>query len=402
MLTAALKIGDLALRSLFALLTLFLLPAPQAGQFGVLLTLCAFASFAIGYERYVDLQRRIGSVSGPEARQLLFSALRLNTLHALAIVPVFVVALGHWGRLDAAQVTYAVLVLIADQLASESYRVALTLPRYRVLMVCNLVRNTAALAAIGALSWRANTLALDDVLTAWGIVSLLTTVAFVAIGRPMLADRAGAFVPITRQWHDSATHFKIGLAALAALQADRLIAAEALGLEGSGVYFRHVFLASLSYQLFGIASFNRVLPFVYARLAQRDVSSAKSLLRREALAFVLLTTACVGSGGLLLAFAPNVLVRHPNIDPSYLLVLLVAFMFRGLADYSAMLLNGSFQEQVVFRSQLLAVATTVGVGLVAAPLLGIPGLLAATLAGFFLYAVLLYTSARRLNIIGST
>ena len=84
-LTAALKLTDIAARSLFVLLALFALPARETGQFGLLLTLIGFFSFVVGFERYLDLQRGLARLAASEGDQLVVSTLRLNAAHCVAM-----------------------------------------------------------------------------------------------------------------------------------------------------------------------------------------------------------------------------------------------------------------------------------------------------------------------------
>ena len=100
-LTAALKLGDIAARSLFVLLALFALPAREAGQLGLLLTLAGFFSFFVGFERYLDLQRTLARLATPQGADVLLSTLRLHATHCVVAIPVLTAALLWWVQLPA-------------------------------------------------------------------------------------------------------------------------------------------------------------------------------------------------------------------------------------------------------------------------------------------------------------
>lgn len=386
-LTAALKLADIAARSLFVLLALFALPARETGQFGLLLTLSGLFAFGVGYERHPDLQRNLARLDPSHADQLVLSTLRLYAAHYLVAIPVLTTLLVVWVDLSPSLAAAGVIIAMGEHLTNEAYRLAVVVPRYRILMTVGLAKNLVLLAGGASLWWWGDrALQLTTTVLAWSVLSLLSLAVLATACRRRIAGRDGPLTPLVIQWRVSRTHFLIGLVAILSLQADRLVAGSFLSLETAGVYFRHVFLASVAYQALGVLSFNRVLPVVYRRIAAGDDDGARLILRRERRIVVPL---CLAIAGVAWALTLIGAVRWPTLQrvvPAYLALLVLSFMLRGLADYNSLLLNGAYRERDVFRSQLTATTISIIAGLLAAPQFGIPGLLLTTLLGSMLYA----------------
>ena len=155
-------------------------------------------------------------------------------------------------------------------------------------------------------------------------------------------------------------------------------------------------------QVLGVLSFNRVMPAVYRRLAEQDFAAAREILRREKQIVIPLSLAVAVAAWGLLGFDAKHWPALTRLVPPYLAVLVIAFLLRGLADYNSLLLNGTYRERDVFRSQLFAVTGSVISALILTPMYGIPGLLGATLFGSALSAAVSgYLSRRSLLIFNS-
>lgn len=387
-LTAALKLADIAARSLFVLLALFSLPARETGQFGLLLTLIGFFAFGVGYERHPDLQRNLARLDPAHADQLVFSTLRLYAAHYLVAIPVLTALLVGWVDLPPSLAAAVVVIAVGEHMANEAYRLAVVLPRFRILMTVGLAKNLVLLAGGASLWWwGGRALQLPTALLAWAVLSLLSLAVLVAACRRRIPGRGGSVTPLATQWRVSRTHFLIGLVAILSLQADRLVAGSFLGLETAGIYFRHVFLASVAYQALGVLSFNRVLPAVYRRLAAGDDTGARLILRREKRIVVPLCLTIAGATSTLALLDASRWSILKKVVPVYLALLVLSFLIRGLADYNTLLLNGAYHERDVFRSQLTAMTVSIIAGVFAAQHFGLPGLLLTTLLGSILYLI---------------
>lgn len=390
MYTAALKLADIAARSLFVLLALFALPPREAGQFGLLVTLIGLFGFVCGFERYLDLQRLLVGRGEAWADQLVVATLRFFAVNYLIVLPALAALLVGWVELPRLLVVAGLLIAVAEHLASEVYRFVLLLPRHRVLLGIGVARNLLLLATTWALVWRSNAdLQLAPLLLAWTAMAVVGTLVCAA-GFLARMDRGPTTVDALPQFADhyraSLTHFMIGLVAIASLQADRLLASSLLPLETAGVYFRQVFVATVAYQAFGVLSHNRVMPGVYRCMADGQLSAARLIIKREIQRVVPLTLILVASILGLSLLDPGSFELLRSIAPAYLSLLMLGYLMRGLADYNSLVLNGMRRERDVFRAQAGSLLVSIAAGVALTPQFGLPGQVAATLIGVTIYA----------------
>lgn len=401
MLIAATKLADIAARSLFVLLVLYALPVRSTGQFGLALTLIGFFTFLAGFERYADLQRRMIGTSGVQTDRLILSTLRFYALNHLMWLPVLLALLVLWVQLPLSVALLCGVIAVGEHLSNEVYRIALIAPRHRPVLFAVLAKNVVTLAVIAALLWsRPSAFDIDGVLTAWAATSFVGLLA-IAIGFTRtwafdsFADAGGAGLRRRAQYRASRTHFLIGLVALGALQADRLVAGALLTLEQSGLYFRHIFLASFAYQVFNVASYNRVAPRVYEQAHARRPAQAKAVIRRElkrlvpAAALLVALFYAISHSGL------GHLKALQSINPDYLALLTLGFLVRAFADFNALLLNAVYSERDVFISQLAALALAVGFNIVLTHLYGMDGTVATLVIGSAAYYLISRARTRR-------
>lgn len=400
MLTAAIKLADIAGRSLFVLIVLYFLPSRSSGQFGLALTLIGLFAFFSGFERYVDLQRSLIGATLKQADRFIFSTLRFFAVNYLFGIPLLALLLYGWADLSASDVVLCLLIAMGEHLANEFYRIALITHRYRGVLLVAMGKNVILLGITSYVVFASQqAYDLSEILTLWAALSVLGLLVsigvFVRESTSVRELTRAEHLPISGQYRRSATHFKIGLLAVLALQADRLIAGGLLSLENSGVYFRHIFLALSVYQVLGIVSFNRIMPEVYASLHKNDVQGAKTLIRRERLVYLIL------SGGVIIFFLlVNRLpvASHPvvqSVVPLYLILLIFSYLVRGIADFNAMTLNALHLENQVFLAHVIAVGVSLVLALVLTAKLGLIGLIAAVFVAATIYLVVTQAFASR-------
>ncbi len=401
MLIAATKLADIAARSLFVLLVLYALPVRSTGQFGLALTLIGFFSFLSGFERYADLQRRMIGTSEQQTDRLIVSTLRFYALNYLVWSPGLFALLVLWVQLPLTSALLCLVIALGEHLSNEVYRIALIAPRHRPVLFAVLAKNVVALTTVVALLWsRPASFDIDLVLAVWAITSFIgllaiasgfmKTWAFVSF-----AAASGARLTQLHQYRSSRTHFMIGLVAMAALQADRLVAGALLSLEQSGLYFRHIFLASFAYQVFNVASYNRVAPRVYEHAHAHRPWLAKSVIRRELTLLVPLAALLVGGFYGLSQSHWGSLKALDSINPDYLAVLTLGYLVRAFADFNALQLNAVYSERQVFISQALAVGLAIVVNLALTKLFGIAGTVATLVIGSAAYFIVSSIYTRR-------
>lgn len=401
MLTAVIKLAVIAFRSLFVLLALYLLPVESTGAFGLALTLMGFYTFAVGYERYGDLQRRLVGAGPEQADRLIVTSLRFYLRNHLLALPVFLGLLAFWVGLPWPLVAAFAVIAVVEHASLEAYRITLIAPRYLHMLMVVVVKDALVLAlAVAALLRDRSAFDFERVVLIWCACSALGLAAMaVALLRnwsfPSWAEVTDAGLTALDQYRASATHFLIGLVALAALQFDRLVVGALLTLSEAGIYFRHAFLASFAYQLFNVMSYNRLVPLVYAAVQEGRPSVARRALRRERwilaalgalLVVAVLAIGWVGSRGL---------VDTRGVEPALLLLLVAGYAVRALADFRAMLLHASMRERLVFRSQCVALAAAVAVYFALGALIGLPGIAIGLILASSVFLALLSRHVRR-------
>ncbi|GAA6150468.1 hypothetical protein NBRC116586_35310 [Pseudooceanicola nitratireducens] len=393
MLVVLLKFAEVGTRAIFVVGTSYLLPLDQAGQFGLIVTLQGLASFAFGYERHTDIQRRVVGAEPWALDRAVGQALRLFAANYLVVVPIFAASLMLLMDLSPGLICLAVLVSIAEQLMNQAYQMAMVSPRYRPLMFLAVAKNgTVLLALAWVLFIRLQTVELSDVLTAWAWASVLT-VAIAGIYWARLRETGPASEDTIRatlaaQYHASWHHFLLGLVAILALQIDRLVIGAVMPLDQVGVYFRHILLVSMIYQVFNIAFLNRILPKVFVMARTEDVFALRRVVTREYLRVLVFVGALALAGLSLHLVTGDALADRFSLVPAYFAGLLVMSCVRMRADFNGLILNALHQEAVIFRLQLISFALNfpVLVGLTWA--LGIPGTIASGITGAALYLAL--------------
>lgn len=389
------KLTDIAGRSLFVLIILYSLPTRSSGQFGLVLSLIGLFAFLSGFERYVDLQRTLIGKTDKEADQFIFSSLQFFCVNYLLWIPILALLLYSWVDISTNSVMLCLLIAIGEHIANEFYRIALITRRYRSVLIVGMVKNIVLLGIVSHnMFTSSNSYDLNQFLTLWAALSvlgfLISAGIFIQASIWMRELRHCDHLFIFEQFRRSATHFKIGLMAVLALQADRLIAGGLLPLEDAGIYFRHIFLAAAVYQMLGVVSHNRIMARVYGGLHACKPSQVLKILIHEKWRYVLLMLGLIGIVLFVSPLAARDFAFFKNITPYYLAVLMFAYLLRGLADYKSMILNAFYKEQQIFKSQLITVFFTSICSILLAPLFGIPGLIMAVLAGATIY--LLFTS----------
>jgi len=183
---------------------------------------------------------------------------------------------------------------------------------------------------------------------------------------------------------------------VSSLQLDRLVAGGFLTLEDSGVYFRHIFLASSAYMVLGVVSHNRIMARVYSSRLAGKPSEIREIIRREQWRFIPLTLGLIGFTLLAGPVVVRNVVVFNTIVPYYLAALMLAYLVRGIADYNSIILNAYYAERQIFKSQLITVLLATICGILLTPLFGLAGLIAAVLTGASIYFLLTGMFARRI------
>lgn len=393
------KLVEVLSRALFTVGVTYVLPINAAGQFGLANTLIGLFAFAFGWERHIDIQRRLAGTAGLTIDRAVRALPRFWVVNWLSMAPLLLVFAYGLADLDLVLCAVIAVIAICEQIGNVTYNLSVIESRYRRLVAIVAGKSLFLATAIAALFLFAHDwLTLEVVLWSWavaGLVSLATiAMGWAGVKHPESnsdADVHGPFdihAGILDQHKASFTHFITGALAVLIIQIDRLVVGTMLPLAEVGIYFRHVVLVSFAYQFFNVVSYNRKLPKVFKLARENHIMQAKGVINREYL--IIATMVVLGfAGGVFLDVALVHRITRPLlIDVTLVAVLLVGSLLRIHADFSALILNAQFQEKRVLTNQIVAfvIGFTALVGLTWA--YGLYGTAFATVVGSLAYLAL--------------
>ena len=394
---AAIKLVEFGTRSLLVLLCIYVMPAVEAARFGTVMLLVGLFGFLAGFERYVDLQRRLHALSSADSDAAILSFGRLVMLGYLFLVPLLYALLRQVSGITQQEAILAVVVAVVEHLSQESYRIVLVTSRYRPLLLGSAAKTVAILTAVTVGSIvRGHAMSLESVLSWWASIGclwlLLTSLGLRSLAR---SGRVGEPIALRTQCIRSGRHFAIGLVAILSIQADRFVAIRILGAEDLACYFRAVMTAGAAYQILTFGSFNRIALDAYRSLRSGAHGAVRAVFRRERAAYLLVLVAVPVATD-----AARRFIGIPWIEasiPPFVVVALAccASLVRGLADFESIVLNHLHLESRVLSVNTLGALATVVAVTVLGSAFGLCGLLAGSVVGSCVVAIALWLSARR-------
>jgi O-antigen/teichoic acid export membrane protein len=377
------KLFETVARGVFVLTCTYRLPLVDAGQFGLGVTLIGLAAFLLGYERQIDVQRAVAGHEPAVVRQRLTDTLRFFAAHFAWLLPLLGCVLWQGFGWSLAQVALAMVIMVSEHASNQSYQATLVSPRnYPLQVVAALRHGVLAAGALLLTVIEPDNFTIDHILWWWAAVSLVSLpvaswIWTVHLRLPMEAGPTQRQT-VPQQYRASRLHFMVGVVAVAALQADRVVVGAVLQPADIGIYFRNVMLAGLALQVFSIVSFGRVAPTVYAMARAQDMVGVRRRVRLEYTWFALTTLVLLA-----IALIVNALAGYPasrlGVSGMFLSILMLGVLLRAASDYTGLLLLASGADRAVFRNQLMAVLVGVGMLLLLAWQFGLPGAIAGAL-----------------------
>ncbi|WP_424984237.1 hypothetical protein [Maritalea sp. S77] len=400
MMVVSLKFADVAARSGFVIIATYSLSLADAGRFGFFVTILGIFSFAIGYERYIDLQRKGVSTSNDNFDYNAFQTIRFFLSNYIIVAPVFGVLL-LISNFELSVVICGIFIALVETFLNFSYHMAIISKRYIPLMLVSVVRNLVLLLAIVFFTfWEPNSTGFRELVFIWAIISAgaicLSLAYWARYMLPNVLRLAAKNAPKTSirdhyliSWH----HFVIGLIAIITLQADRLIAGAILSAEASGIYFRHIIIISLIYQAFNIFSYNRTAPKIYAMSENHGNSEIEKRISDEYI-LIMIMLMIMSVSIITMFYCFRDISADYQINVFFALGLVLVSAIRMRADLNNLLFNSRRKENITVRLQGIAFV----VGLILMPslaiYLGIPGIIIASVAVALVYLLL---SSRAVN-----
>jgi O-antigen/teichoic acid export membrane protein len=354
------KLIEVLARAVFTVGITFALPLTSAGQFGILVTLIGLFAFGFGWERHIDIQRRMVGQSDQKFDQAVTDAILMYLFNYIVMLPVFGLLVIGWVDFSAELVILASLIVISEQISNQLYNITLVQSRYYRPVTIVAIKNLMIVAATAIIILLVpQYLSLQWLIRIWAGFSVLGTLLIALLWMNIrVRDTNSRTTPllerIFKQHRASLTHFLIGLLGILMLQFDRLAVGGMLPLEQVGVYFRNILLVSFAYQFFNIASYNRALPKIFHRAKQETISKIMPTIYGEigkvVLLVLILLAAIVGTDYLLNGF----LAERFKINVALMALLLFGALLRIAADFHGMLLNARMREKTLLNRQIIA------------------------------------------------
>lgn len=396
------KFLEMGARAGFTVGAAFALALAEAGQFGILVTLIALFAFAFGWERHLDILRRMVGGDPVEFDAAVARALHLWGFNYLALLPLLLIACWLWTGVGPALLAMIAIIAVGEHIANASYQFSIVEPRYRRFLIWLVIRNMAVLLLIASwILFAPSPLTLRFVLACWAGASAVSS-GMIAVQWLRIRRRGEARRGFDWSYHVfdqhrlSLTHFGLGILAVLTLQIDRLVVGALLPLADVGVYFRHVLLVSFTYQFFNIASHNRILPKVFLYAKTHPIAAVHPVVRRE-----LVRVGVVVLLGFALLVAADLATEHRwtamfSISLSLVAILVGAALVRVAADFKGLILNSRMREDLIFRQQAIAFVAGAPLLIVLTLSLGMVGTAVAGLATATIYFLLNMRAVGRL------
>lgn len=397
------KLIDVAARAGIVLTATYGLRVDQAGQFGLIATLVGLFAFAFNFERQIDIQRRAAGEADAVMDRHVTQALKFFAFNWVLMIPLFVLAVLFWTHAPWTILLMAVVVVVGEHLSNQVYQYALINHRYAPMLVVVALKNAfLALMILGAAVFMRPVFDLGYVMMVWTIGAALCTaaLAFMFVRVRKAAPKTTRFdlgADIIGQHKASMTHFLIGLIAILVLQFDRLAVGGLLTLDQTGLYFRHALLVSLAYQMFNIASFNRITPKVFAAAKTEPTQSLARRVLKEYRLTLIATPLLLAALWLADRLTQGEWSARFQVDLALVAVMLLGFVLRGAADFAALIMNAKHLERWVLHRQAIAFATGGALLIGLTHVYGLWGAAWAMVATSGLYAILNWSVLPRLN-----
>jgi O-antigen/teichoic acid export membrane protein len=394
------KFIEVGLRSVFIIFSTYSLTLIEAGQFGLLLTYQGVASFLFGYERYIDIQRRFVGESSELFDSAVSNALILFVVNYLLFTPFYLVAVVLFAKLSGFLVFLCILIAVGEQLLNFVYQLAMVNERYGKLMYITIVKNILMVGGLFFL-FLSDIFYIHNVIYVWAVatfVSLILLAFYWLTGfGAKKVHLAGVTKSLVDQYVWSKTHFILGLVAILSLQLGRLTVGSLLPLEQVGIYFRHVLLVSLVYQVFNIAIYNRVLPEIFSMIKRKPIGEVKKIVFKEhkkVLGLLSILSVCIAG---LYLFQNGALLLRFNLEPYLLLGLLIATAIQTRGDLTSLLLQGLFKEKVILTVKSVSLVLNIILTVLLTLVLGINGTVLATMIISVVYMVYIRNALGRIE-----
>ncbi len=384
------KFIETGFRSLFVIFCTFGLSLSETALFGLLITYSGIASLIFGYERYIDIQRQNVNSEPGQFDKAVLSAVIFFLVNYLLVTPIYIFIIIITLGLEPWLVLLCIFAAIGDQICNFVYQMAMVNQRYKSLLYLTAIKNV--LMVIGLIFiYTSEVFTFQNVISLWSILTIATTALILLIWVSFNKVDYKSFT-INRnlfkgQYQISIIHFLLGLFALLNMQIGRLTVGGFLSLDLAGTYFRHALIMSLVYQVFNIASYNRILPIVFSKIADLGIDNIKKIAIKEHYKVIILLSIMIFIIFGIYTTDSTGLFKRFSLDPYFLTGLIIATIIKTRADLESLILHGSFKENIILNLQLLTLIISVLFTIFFTVLFGILGTILASIVSALVYLI---------------
>lgn len=373
---------------------LYFLPLDKAGKFGSITLFLNLFSVIAGFESHICLQREIVNKSKLEVQILLKSAINFFSTNYLIIIPFLIFFLYKVGLNSGLLIFACIIIAISEHLCNAVYNISLVNEDYINSIPLMIYKNIILIVSAVVLFFFQIDNSLYFILDLWAILSLgLLFLFFNNLISEQREFKLKFFVntlnPIIYLYKNTYINFLIGTVAVLSLQFDRFIVSLRMTESEAGIYFRHVSLIAILYQLFNIVSYNRIVPKVFSASQQNDSSVLRKIIFKEYRYIFLLTLL----GAVLLfisyTFLFSIYFEKFRIDIFIILILLVNFVIRANADFLTLIYNAFRFESRILSFQIVSLIFGISLMSILIPVYKINGVLFSIVFATTLYTLLM-------------
>ncbi len=373
---------------------LYFLSVEQAGLFGSITLVINFFSVVSGFESHICLQRELVNKSNNEIQKIIKSALIFFCINYLITIPILALALFKFGVNGWILIISCFIIAVSEHICNMAYNLAIVHEEYIKAMPLIITKNIILISATIFMILNKYENTLSYILCLWAVISsviLLLFIRFIIVkqsmsGSPLFSMNLEAIKFLYRNTY---INFLIGAVAVLSLQFDRLIVSLNMTESEVGVYFRHVSVISILYQLFNIISYNKLVPKIFSVAKHSNRVNLKKIINKEYNYILIISFLSI----IALYFSVQYLfanyIAKFEIDIVILIVLLLNFTIRSYADFMSLIFNAFRFESRILFFQLTSLVIGVLVLYFLIPVYKINGVLMAIVSSTLLYSLLM-------------
>ena len=393
------KLFETLTRSFFLLTVIYGFSLETSGLFGLFIVILNLSSVFIGFERYISFQRDIVNKPPRIVQEQISDLVKLYLFNLLLIAPFFCM-LVKFKLIDSPIIVFATLfILLIEQLSIQIYNISIVCKEYVNLMIFIILKYIILIVLVLYILYSNLENPFLLIICSWillGFLQLIPTVyKFVTQQNKYNINFFTInFTKIFQQYKFAKIHFLIGIFAVISLQLDRVIVGFWFSIETMGVYYRHVTLIGLLYQIFNICSYNRLIPLIYkSAKSKQNYGFIKSTLFKEYLInFVILICISLFLITLFSFSYIEFLFNKYLIELDLLILLLLVFSIQIYANFRVMIYNAYKSENFIIKYQLISLIIGLIMMTLLIPVFGIKGIIYGSIISAITFGFLLSKS----------